>query len=99
MTLYSSRALTAPELALVRSQGQWSKLSLIIPKSTTVYTARVNQTVFTDPMVAVTYDGGSGTLADVLVGMTMLIGSAAGLSDRGIVRIRAVPTATAFYIN
>lgn len=99
MTLYSSRALTAPELALVRSQGQWSKLSLVIPKSVTMYTARVNQTTFLDPVTAITYDGGSGTLANALIGMTIMFGSAAGLWDHGIARIRSTPSATVFYVN
>jgi hypothetical protein len=59
----------------------------------------VNQATFADPLVQVTYDGGSGTLGNVINGMTVLFGSAAGKSDRGIARIRKTSSATIFYIN
>lgn len=93
------RAMTSPELTLLRKEGVWHKLSVLIPQSATVYTARVNQATFSDPLVQITYDGGSGTLGDVINGMTVLFGSAAGKSDKGIARIRKTPSATVFYIN
>lgn len=93
------RAMTADELILLRKEGLWHKLSVLIPQPATIYTARVNQTTFYDPLVQITYDGGSGTLANVINGMTVLIGSAAGKFDRGIARIRKTPSATVFYIN
>jgi len=94
-----ARAITAPELLKLRENGQKSSLNLLFPKPTSVYTARVNQATFTDSLYQVTYDGGSGTLADVKAGMTMYIGSAAGLYDKGIARIRKTPSATIFYIG
>jgi len=94
-----ARAITSPELALLRTEGQRSKLFLAIHKPATVYTARVNQATFGDPVVRVTYDGGSGTLADVLVGMTMYVGTSAGAYDKGMVRIREEPTVTEFVIG
>ena len=93
------RAMTSPELTLLRKEGVWHKLSVLIPQSATVYTARVNQATFSDPLVQITYDGGSGILGDVINGMTVLFGSAAGKSDKGIARIRKTPSATVFYIN
>jgi len=93
------RAMTSSELTLLRKEGVWHKLSVLIPQSATVYTARVNQATFSDPLVQITYDGGSGTLGDVINGMTVLFGSAAGKSDKGIARIRKTPSATVFYIN
>lgn len=93
------RAMTSPELVLLRKEGLWHKLSVLIPQSATIYTARVNQATFDDPLVQITYDGGSGTLGNVINGMTVLIGSAAGKFDRGIARIRKTPSATVFYIN
>lgn len=66
----------------------------------TVYTARVNQSFSTkDKILQVTYDGGSGTLANVKADMTMLVGSSAGAHDKGIVRIRKAPTSTIFYVG
>jgi hypothetical protein len=95
-----ARAATAGELTKFRSKRQTSKLNLAIWHPDTVYTARVNQTFATTNGVAqLTYDGGSGTLADVLVGMTMFIGSSAGAYDKGIVRVRELPTSTIFYIS
>jgi hypothetical protein len=95
-----ARAATAPELAKFRGTEQWSELNLAIQPATSVYTARINQTFSTlDRVAQLTYDGGSGTLAEVLPGMTAWIGSSAGAYDKGICRIRKDPTASIFYIN
>ena len=95
-----ARAATAPELALLRTAGQWSKWRVAIYAPATVYTARVNQTFSTfDKILQVTYDGGSGTLANVKIGMTLLVGSSAGAHDKGILRIRKTPTSSIFYVG
>src|SRR5665648_971993 len=94
-----ARAITSGELAKLRAGKQASKLFLAIHNPTTVYTARVNQATFGDPIVQVTYDGGSGTVADVLPEMLMLVGSSAGAYDKGYARIRTTPGATEFYIG
>jgi hypothetical protein len=47
----------------------------------------------------ITFDGGSGTLGNVLVGMTLLVGTSAGSRDKGTVRIRKTPGASTFYIG
>lgn len=97
---YTPRAMTAPELEKIRSDDQSSELFLAIFKPATVYTARINQTFSTlDRVVEITYDGGVGTLADVLEGMTMWIGSSAGAYDLGMCRVRKVPTSSIFYIG
>jgi len=85
----------------VKSIGrQATYLGLAIQHPVTVYTARINQTFSTlDGVAELIYDGGSGTLADVLQGMTIWIGSAAGLNDKGVCRVRKTPTATILYIN
>lgn len=94
-----TRAATAPELALFRAPGQFSKLRAAIFAPSTVYTARINQTfTTTDGILEVTYDTGSGTLSDVKADMTLLVGSAAGLHDIGITRIRSMD-ATKVYIG
>jgi hypothetical protein len=95
-----ARAITAGELTTLRSDGQFSRLYLAIHKPNTVYTARVNQLfATTDSVAEITYDGGAGTLPNVLPGMTMYVGSSAGAYDLGMVRIRKAPTATVFYIG
>jgi hypothetical protein len=94
-----ARAATAPELALYRSEKKWSKFRAAILPALVVYTARINQTFSTyDGILEIIYDTGSGTLADVLPDMTILIGSTAGAHDIGIVRLRD-KDATHFYIG
>lgn len=92
-----ARAATAPELALFRTPGQWGKLRAAIFQPHTIYTARINQVFSTwDGVLEITYDTGSGTLADVLPDMTLLIGSSAGAHDVGIVRLRDKDSDTFF---
>jgi hypothetical protein len=68
--------------------------------NTNVYTARVNQSVFTSPLATLTYDSGTGTLSDVLPGMTILVSHT---NDRAKAfwrgRVRKPPGATVLYIN
>lgn len=92
------RAYTSPELTKIRSD-QAASIGLAIEHPATIYTARVNQATFEDGEASITYDSGSGTLADVLEGMTVFIGSAAGTYDKLITRVRKTPTATVFYIS
>lgn len=95
-----ARAATSPELVKFRSEGDFTKLGLAIQHPVTVYTARVNQTFTSlDGVFELTYDAGSGTLVNVLKNMLVFIGSAAGLYDVGICRIRQLPTSTVFYIS
>lgn len=94
------RAATSPELALLRTDGQWSELLACIPQPAVVYTARVNGApAGTDLLTEIAYDTASGTLADVLPGMTLLIGTSAGASDRGQARVRKAPTSSILYIG
>ncbi len=96
----SARAYTVGELASIRTDNQGAVLGLAIQHPATVYTARINQTFSTlDGVAQLTYDTGSGTLTDVRIGQTVLIGSTAGAYDIGILRVRALPTASVLYIN
>ncbi len=95
-----ARAITGDELTLLRSDGQWSELYMAVLKPNTVYTARLNGApVSNDQVYEITYDGGSGTLADVKAGMTLLVGTTAGARDLGICRIRTAPEADTFFIG
>lgn len=95
-----SRAITNGEKILVRAENQWSELFLAVINPAVVYSARINQ-VITDSnqMVLLVYDGGSGTLANVLPGMTLYVGSTAGAYDKGMCRIRKAPTTSVIYIG
>jgi len=94
-----ARVATVDELVKLRADGQRSKLYLAIHTPTVLFSARVNQTAFIDPMHQVTYDGGSGSLGSVLPGMTMYVGTSVGAWDKGLVRIRKTPSGTVFYIG
>jgi hypothetical protein len=87
----NARAANSTELTLFRTEGHWGQYFAAILEPTTVYTAQVNQTFSTtDKIIEVTYDNGSGTLANVLADMTMLVGSTAGARDKGICRVKSI---------
>lgn len=95
-----ARAITAPELALLRGDGQWSKLYLAIYQPNTIYTARLNGVPSSnDRAYQITFDGGAGTLGNVKVGMTLYVGTVAGAYDLGMCVIRKTPGASTFYIG
>lgn len=97
MTYGIARAATSPELALYRTPNKKTKWRAAIQNPRVVYTARVNQ-VFstTDGILEIAYDTGSGTLADVLPDMTILVGSSASAHDVGICRLRDKDSDTFF---
>ena len=99
MTYGIARAATSPELALYRSPGKKSKYYAAIYQPRVIYTARVNQ-VFTgwDGIMQVTFDGGSGTLANVVPDMLCYVGTTAGARDIGFVRVRSID-ATHIYFD
>lgn len=77
-----------------------ASLFLSVCPNNNVYTARVNMTPDRYPVTEIIYDGGSGTLANVRVGMTVLISHT---SDRALAyfrgRVRKTPTASRLYVN
>jgi hypothetical protein len=95
-----ARAITGPELTLLRSDVQWSKLYLAIYQPNTIYTALLNGAPSSnDRVYEITFDGGTGTLANVKVGMTLYVGTSAGAYDLGMCVIRKTPGASTFYIG
>jgi len=95
-----ARVLTNDELIKIRKPGQFSQLYLAVHNASTVYSARLNGApASTDKVAQINYDGGSGTLANVKVGMTILVGTSAGASDLGKARVRKAPTSSIFYIG
>ena len=102
---FISSAISAANLIKIRGDATTANsyqntIYLSASANTTVYSARVNQTSFPKPGVKLTYDGGSGTLADVRVDMTILVSRTndkAAAFFRG--RIRSAPSSTIFYVN
>ena len=100
ITNYPARSATSDELIKFRSSGDFVKLGLAIQHPAIIYQARINQTFDTlDGVYELIYDGGSGTLANVLKNMVVFIGSSAGTYDKGICRVRQLPTSTILYIS
>jgi len=96
-----SRAASANEVTKLANSGQWSNVYAVIASPVTVFAARVNQ-VFTsvDKIASITFDTvTTGAYTDILPGMTILVGSSAGASDRGIGCVRKTATATILYIT
>lgn len=91
------------DLAVLRSHPQTVPVRyLAFAPRPSVYTARVNGSASrdgeTNGIYRIPYDTGSGTLADVKVGMTLDVGTAAGARDIGSVRIRLAPAGGYFYV-
>jgi hypothetical protein len=95
-----ARALTSDELVSLRSD-QASILWLDVDVPPVVFACQVNQTFATlDKVIEVAYDTvTAGAYGDVLPGMTVLVGSAAGLADIGICRNRKSATSTKLFLG
>lgn len=98
-------ALTSDQLNQLRGTSSVAPsfsgaVYLSLCPNSTVYSARINQTGFASAFAQLTYDGGSGTLADVLPGMTVLL-SKTNDPDKAYWagRVRKAPTSTLLYIN
>ena len=95
-----ARIATAPELALLRTDGQRTKQFLAVFQPASIYTAELNAVPSSNDGVAViTFTGGAGTLGNVKAGMTLYVGTSAGDYDLGMARIRKAPIAGTFYIG
>ena len=78
------------ELVKLRFSGQWAKWHVIIDKPDTIYTCRSTGTLLLSNY-SIPFDGASGTQTNVLLDMTVLVGSTSGGSEHGIGRIRVAP--------
>src|SRR3990172_10966459 len=88
-------ALTANELTLLRSEIHGTRLYLGVHKPALIFTARVLGAV-SYPLYQIAYDGGSPTTGAIIKsGMTLWIGSAAGLRDKGQKRVKGDQNAAA----
>jgi len=96
-----TRALTAPEKVLLRTESQRAELYFYALKPATIFAARIDQAFTThDEIASITFDTvTTGAFGDIVPGMTMYIGSAAGLYDLGMVRVRDDATSTVIPIG
>ena len=96
-----TRAATAPELVKLASDGQLSSVYGIVSNPTAIFAARVNQaTITTDKLTNLTFDTvTTGAYTAIKPGMTVLVGSAAGLSDKGIGFARKSATSTMLFLG
>lgn len=91
-------ALDSTQLALLRSAPQTSNWSCVPIPPVTIFAARVNGSPGVGA-VTIPYDSVTiGAYTDALKGMTLLIGSAAGLDDYGVIRVRLDADASNLYV-
>lgn len=94
------RELESEEITKLRGSGQAIEAFVIPRIPNVIYTALLNGVPSTTDMVGeISFDGGSGTLANVRVDMLLRVGSSAGKDDLGTCRIRKLPIAGTFYIS
>jgi hypothetical protein len=99
-----TRALTPTEKANLRKSGHRSDLYLGILAPVAIFKARVNQSFAAaeshDMVAQVTYDTVTlGAYTDIEDNWTVWVGSAEGLADVGMARVRKTPTSTVLYLN
>lgn len=97
---YENRVATAGNIINFRKPNQKSRIRFYIRKPSSVYTATLSAIPSTNDMItSISFTGGVGTLGDVRMNMTLLVGSSAGGHDLGFARIRKAPIAGTFYIG
>jgi hypothetical protein len=97
---YPVRAITAPELALLRSDGQHCQILMSVLSPATVMSAcAVFSGSVIDRTVQVQYTPVSGSWTSVQPGMELLVGSTPGGRDLGRARIRKAADTGYLYIG
>lgn len=85
---------TPAEIALLRNQEHQTHLYLSIYQPKTVLSCQVNNVAIAKSAIAIVYDGASGSYLNVHAGMTLYVGSSAGGSDYGRIRVRSITATT-----
>lgn len=89
-------AIAAGDLTLLRAGGQRSEWYLSASKPLTLWSARVNNLTIARAAQTIAFDGGTGShWSAVEAHQTVWVGSAAGLRDKGRVRIKSVSSGDA----
>lgn len=86
---------TSSELALIRTQPHQLKMWLSVYRPTTVLACLVNDAAIARGARVITYDTvSSGSFANIRADYTMLVGTSAGASDVGRIRVRSADATT-----
>ena len=95
MTYPTVRALTTQELATLRSDGQYTKIKAIIFPQQAILNCQCSGSIAkgNDQVVDVPITILSGSHSNVVSGMTGYVGTAQGLSDLGMVRVKSCSSA------
>lgn len=91
-------ALAGADLTTYQTTKFAADWYLSVADQATFATARINQTVFTNPISQLTVDTTSADWLNAIAGMTVWIGTTAGTHDIGIYRVRKAPGATTLYV-
>ena len=96
-----TRPLTSTELQYERSDHQASALFIAFPESHTIFAAQLDGTPSSfDQVVQIGYrDVTTGAYGDIPEMCTLWVGTAAGLYDKGIARIRKAADSNYLYIG
>lgn len=82
--------ISATNRTLLESHPHTAKFYLVVHQPRTALACRVNGAPTGDPIISITFDTVTdGAFGNVEGGQTLLVGSAAGLHDRGIVRVKS----------
>jgi hypothetical protein len=82
--------MTSPsDLTLLRTQPHFENLFLSVYQPTVLFSAQVNGSISQGERI-IPYDNPAGSYGNVFANSVLLVGTAAGLSDVGRVRIRSV---------
>lgn len=94
-------SLSPDQKALLRTPSQRNDLGFAVLQPKTVFSCQINDTFTTHDMVLeFIYDNvTTGSYSDVVVGMTMYIGTTAGAYDLGVCRVRKAATSTILYVG
>jgi len=89
-------AISAGDLTLLRSDFHRLQVYMSVLRPRTLWTARVNDGAITRGEQTIVFDTGAGSaFAQVAAHQTIWVGTAAGLNDRGKVRIKSVASGDA----
>lgn len=91
-------ALSAAELALLRTRPQATRFFLAVHKPRTIMLASLSDVNAYPGSAIVVNAPASGALTDVQAGMTMRVGTEIGASNLGIIRVRKAPSGSTVFV-
>ena len=97
---YVQTALTSQQLSDKRASSFEARQYVSVSHNPGVFQARINQTIFNNPLAQLTYDNETGDYLDIEAGMTVFIGATADIKQASFVgRIRKPANSAIIFIN